>query len=233
MDFKDIIHLWSGPRCCSTSLMYSFAQRPDCICVDEPLYGSYLHHSGYTRPYGDELMKVQEKDGEKALSNLLSMRPSRPLLFAKHMAKHKYGLNNETLFSTGKHVLLVREPYNVISSFARVLENPTLLEMGYSSLLEIVSELRTRGKSVVLVLSDQLVSQPEATLRKLCELLEIDFAPEMLSWPSGPKECDGIWATLWYRNSHKATCFEPSVMTQRVPMPDCLKPLLSECQVRQ
>jgi len=32
------INIWSGPRSQSTALMYAFANRPDCTCVDEPLY---------------------------------------------------------------------------------------------------------------------------------------------------------------------------------------------------
>lgn len=47
------IHCWSGPRCCSTSLMYSFAHRSDTMVMDEPLYASYLRLTGYDRPYRD------------------------------------------------------------------------------------------------------------------------------------------------------------------------------------
>lgn len=46
-----VINCWSGPRCCSTSLMYSFAQRSDTQVLDEPLYASYLKRSGVPRPY--------------------------------------------------------------------------------------------------------------------------------------------------------------------------------------
>jgi hypothetical protein len=45
------INCWSGPRCCSTSLMYSFAQRDDTSVLDEPLYASYLKLTGVERPY--------------------------------------------------------------------------------------------------------------------------------------------------------------------------------------
>lgn len=31
------INVWSGPRCLSTALMYSFAQRDDAACADEPM----------------------------------------------------------------------------------------------------------------------------------------------------------------------------------------------------
>ena len=49
------IQSWSGPRCVSTSLMYAFAQRPDCEVVDEPLYAHYLQLTGASRPYRDQV----------------------------------------------------------------------------------------------------------------------------------------------------------------------------------
>ena len=40
--------------------------------------------------------------------------------------------------------LLVREPYGVLQSFSKVLQ-PTQQELGYTALLEILSELRAQG----------------------------------------------------------------------------------------
>ncbi|CAF5023950.1 unnamed protein product, partial [Rotaria sp. Silwood1] len=37
-----IIYLISGPRNCSTALMYSFNQHPDTVVIDEPFYGLWL-----------------------------------------------------------------------------------------------------------------------------------------------------------------------------------------------
>ncbi len=57
------INCWSGPRCCSTSLMYSFAQRPECDVLDEPLYASYLSVTGHERPY-KQLVGCWDRSGE-------------------------------------------------------------------------------------------------------------------------------------------------------------------------
>ena len=35
-------------------------------------------------------------------------------------------------------------------------------------------------------------------LTALCAHVGIDFDPAMLSWPEGPKSCDGVWASHWY-----------------------------------
>eukprot|EP00960_Hanusia_phi_P077916 768755-Hanusia_phi.AAC.5 len=55
------INLWSSPRCASTSLMYSFAQRSDTKVVDEPLYAHYLKNIRPTayRPYREEVLAAQ------------------------------------------------------------------------------------------------------------------------------------------------------------------------------
>lgn len=48
-----------------------------------------------------------------------------------------------------------------------------------------------------MVNSEDLVQQPEGTLRALCSALAIPFDPRMLSWPAGPKPYDGTWARHW------------------------------------
>lgn len=65
------------------------------------------------------------------------------MLYAKHMAKHRIGIERG-LMARGAHVLLVREPSAVIQSFGEVLE-PTLQETCYPALCEIYSELRSAG----------------------------------------------------------------------------------------
>eukprot|EP00958_Prasinococcus_capsulatus_P025451 scaffold4331_cov400-Prasinococcus_capsulatus_cf.AAC.1 len=42
MEDRYCINAWSGPRCLSTSLMYSWAQRSDTAVLDEPLYANYI-----------------------------------------------------------------------------------------------------------------------------------------------------------------------------------------------
>ena len=98
-------------------------------------------------------------------------------------------------------------------------------------MLEISSELRACQRPVLIVLSDELVRHPEATLRTLCLALNVPFDPVMLTWPVGPKPYDGVWAPWWYGNTHKGTGFSSGVQDTRAPMPDHLKPLLGECQV--
>ena len=56
-----------------------------------------------------------------------------------------------------------------------------------------------------VVLSEDLVHQPEGTLRALCATLDIPWDPAMLSWPTGARPEDGCWAPWWYASTHNAT----------------------------
>ena len=83
-----IINCWSGPRSLSTSLMYSFHNRGDAECFDEPLYAHYLsdeiainEHNGIEdprpRPYVDLVLDKQNADGAKVLEEMLYGGPQR------------------------------------------------------------------------------------------------------------------------------------------------------------
>ena len=44
-------------------------------------------------------------------------------------------------------------------------------------------------------------------LRKLCETIDLEWNPAMLSWPRGPKPFDGAWAPHWYKSVHDSNGF--------------------------
>jgi len=234
--------------------MYSFAQRNDTHQVlDEPLYAHYLRlNPSISRPYRELVLKQQDSDGDAVLAKTLQSlkeitantdgKQNPPLIYLKHMAKFRAGINKELLVHS-QHILLVRSPEAIISSFSEVLE-PTLQETCYVALLELYSELRSMGKTPPVILSEDLIAAPEATLRTLCSELKIEFDPAMLSWPAGPKpEIDGCWSPWWYAGTHASTCFgsrehsengnNKNGATSGVEFYDIeptLRPLLEECR---
>lgn len=74
-----------------------------------------------------------------------------------------------------------------------------------AALLEILSELRAAGRSPIVILSDDVVEAPAATLSLLCGALGVPWDERMLSWPAGPKPYDGVWAPWWYTTVHGTT----------------------------
>ena len=55
-------------------MMYSFAQRPDAIVFDEPLYAHYLRVTGIDHPGKEEVLASQENDGEKVVQQIIRTR---------------------------------------------------------------------------------------------------------------------------------------------------------------
>ena len=70
-----VLHVWSGPRCLSTSCLYAFAQHGRVSRVlDEPLYAHWLRRTpaaAATRPYAARLFETQCDDGARVLSELV------------------------------------------------------------------------------------------------------------------------------------------------------------------
>jgi len=74
----------------------------------------------------------------------------------------------------------------------------------------------------------ELLLDPAAVLRSLCDDLGLPFENAMLSRPPGPKPEDGVWAPHWYHNVHRSTGFQPYRQKDEAVRPD-LQPLLQQC----
>ncbi|KAL0658520.1 hypothetical protein Bca4012_079105 [Brassica carinata] len=225
----EVIHAWSAPRSLSTSLMYSFAQRDDTEVLDEPLYAAYLKSTGADRPYRDELLSKMECDGEKVVKDIIYGPGNKKYRFCKHISKQRLlGLPSE-LMSKGKHFILIRNPLNILPSFEKV--HPlSFAELGLGELVSIYSDLCQMGTPPAIVDADELQQDPEATLRGLCNDLEIPFQASMLKWEAGPIPEDGLWASWWYKTLHKSTGFSsPSNYPHVLTFPLKHYDLLEQC----
>ncbi|KAJ4719298.1 Branched-chain-amino-acid aminotransferase-like protein [Melia azedarach] len=208
MEEVEVIHSWSAPRSLSTCLVYSFAQREDMEVLDEPLYATFLRLTGVNRPYREELLSKMESDGNKVVKEVIFGPGGKKYRFCKHMAKQHVPCLPDDLMKKGKHIILIRNPLDILPSFDKVVP-PSFQELGLADLVSIYSELCQLGKRPVIIDSDDLQRDPEATLRGLCEDLDIPFQTAMLRWEAGPKPIDGLWAPWWYESVHKSTGFSP------------------------
>ncbi|XP_029125772.1 branched-chain-amino-acid aminotransferase-like protein 2 [Cajanus cajan] len=203
----EVIHLWSAPCSLGTALMYSFAQRDDVEVLDEPLYANFLRLTAVHRPYRDQLLSKMESDGNKVVKDIIYGPGSKKYRLCKHMSKQRLPGLTDDLMKKGKHFILTRNPLDVLSSFDEVVP-PSFFELGLAELVCIYNELSEIGKPPPVVDVAELQQDPEATLRALCNDLEIPFQPAMLNWEAGPKPIDGLWAPWWYKTAHKSSGFE-------------------------
>ncbi len=225
-----IINLLSGPRNVSTALMYSFAQRPDCTVVDEPLYGHYLKCTQAPQPHREELLNVLETDAASIVENAILHPPSAaPIHFVKNMAHHLIEMDLKWLeASQVQSVFLIRDPGQMLPSLVNQIEAPTLRDAAYESQARWFETLSAAGQSPAVIDAKELLLNPGTVLQSLCDRLKIPFEPEMLSWEAGPRKEDGAWAPYWYDNVHRSTGFG-AYHAKADPFPKRLVPLLNEC----
>lgn len=222
------ICLWSGPRNISTALMYSFAQRNDTLVYDEPLYAHYLKNTNANEyhPGADVVLSQMENDGEKVIQ-MMQSNSEYPVLFFKHMTKHLLDLD----FGFMKdmvNIMLTRNPVEMLPSFAKVIPNPSMEDVGYKKHVELLSYFKNNKIEYVVLDSKKVLLNPEKVLTKLCERIGIPFQKAMLQWEAKPRKEDGSWAKYWYKNIHNSTGFI-AYQPKTENFPHELQPLLNEC----
>ncbi len=211
MDSPLRIAMWSGPRNVSTALMRAFDSRPDTVVCDEPLYAHYLAVTGHQHPMADEIVRRGTSDWRAVAAQLTGPLPAgRRVFYQKHMAQHLLPVIERGWLADLTNAFLIRDPRQMLTSFLRVIPEPTLEETGYPQQAELFEAERERTGSIPLVIdSKDLLLDPSGVLRALCEGLGLVFDEAMLSWDSGTRETDGCWAEAWYGHALGSTGFAP------------------------
>ncbi len=222
------ICLWSGPRNISTALMYSFAQRSDTRVFDEPLYAHYLQQTNADtyHPGAKEILENMENDGSKVVEMMMGSH-DRPVVFFKNMTHHLLKLDRSFMADV-LHVILTRDPVEMLPSFAKVIEHPTMDDVGYALHIELLDYFQKIGVDPIVLDSKKVLLNPTSVLTQLCDRLGISFDENMLKWPAKARPEDGVWAKYWYESIHKSTAFMP-YKPKVEPFPEYLKPLLEAC----
>jgi len=219
------LNLISSPRNISTALMYSFAQRSDTIVVDEPFYAYYLSIRSVDHPGRDEIIRSQPTDPREVSRSLLETT-GPPVLFIKNMAHHLIDIDPR-FYEGVTNILLIRNPRQLIASFAQVIPEPTMYDIGVRKQFDLFSKISESGPPPIVLDSGELMKDPRAVLTALCDSAGISFQESMLSWKPGPRPEDGVWAKYWYANVHRSTGFRVQQTSHR-PLAEHLVPLAEE-----
>ena len=219
------IAMWSGPRTVSTALMRAWENRPDTVVADEPLYAFYLDRTGLDHPGRDEVIASQPTDWRVVLAQQASapLPPGVNISYAKHMTHHLLPEVDRAALGPLRHAHLIRDPRELLASYARVRAEPSLDDLGLRQQAEI---FETFGGPVVD--SRDLLTDPEGILLALCRALNGAVHRAMLSWPAGPRDSDGVWAPYWYASVHASTGFA-AYRPPAEPLPARLEPSPGRC----
>jgi Sulfotransferase domain len=220
------IAMWSGPRTISTALMRSFENRADTTVVDEPLYGYYLAHTSAQHPGREEIIATMPTDWREVLAQLTSapLPDGTSVYYQKHMTHHLLPEIDRAALAGLTHAFLIRDPRQLLASYARVRSRPVLADLGLQQQAEI---FRAFGGPVID--SADILRDPLTALEALCDTLGIRFDPAMLSWPAGPRPSDGAWGPYWYDSVWRSTGFG-AYRPQPADLPPELEPLAAACE---
>jgi len=225
------VAMWSGPRNISTAMMRAWGNRPDTFVTDEPLYAHYLLRTGLDHPGRDEVIASQEQDWRKVAAWLTGPIPEgEEIWYQKHMAHHLLPEIGREWLSEVTNCFLIREPREMLTSLLHFLPEPRLEDTGLLQQVELFEWERGRTGRVPAVLDARdVLEDPRGQLSRLCDALGVDFREEMLSWPAGARETDGVWARYWYGSVERSTRFDP-YRPKTEDVPGRLAGLLGECE---
>jgi hypothetical protein len=203
--------MWSGPRNISTAMMRSWENRSDAAVSDEPLYAHYLNATGIDHPMRDEVIASQPRDWRQVVAEITGPVPGgKAIWYQKHMTHHMIPAVGRDWFQAMRHAFLIRDPREMLASYARKRESVTPADLGSEMEAEIYDEVvRLTGQEPPVIDAADVLRDPRAVLTRLCEALEVPFDAAMLSWPSGPRASDGVWGAHWYASVVASTGFRP------------------------
>ena len=222
--------MWSGPRNISTAMMRSFENRPDCAVVDEPFYAAYLAETGLDHPMREEVLAAQSRDWRAVARGLVEDDPA-PVFYQKHMTHHMlpgFGLD---WTAACRNAFLIRDPAQVLASYVRKRAEVTLEDIGVVRQRELFEREADRlGHAPPVVEGADVLADPRGTLGALCSALDVPFRDEMLSWPAGPRDSDGVWAPAWYEAVERSTGFSAPERAGAAPLTDDLEKIADQAR---
>ena len=204
------ICMWSGPRNISTAMMRSWENRSDTQVVDEPFYAFYLAQTGSPHPCFDEVLASQPNRYSDVVKQLTEEECKSEIFYQKHMTHHMLEGVNLDWTKDLLHCFLIRDPRQVVLSYMKKRDECTAEDIGIIRQWELYQQIsEISGQDIPVVDSNEVQTHPESILSQLCEKFGIVFSEQMLSWPKGRRDSDGVWASHWYQMVEQSTGFTP------------------------
>ena len=225
------IAMWSGPRNISTAMMRAWENRGDTAVWDEPLYAYYLARTGIDHPGAQQVIDAGETDWRRVVEVIVGPVPDgKDIWFQKHMTHHMLDEVDRGWLAEVSNCFLIRDPREVVASYARTRPRVTLDDVGVVRQAELFEHARDlSGATPVVLDARDVLENPKVVLGMLCETLGVPFTDRMLAWPPGPRDSDGVWAEYWYDAVRASSGFAP-YRSKAHTLPSSLEPLAEECR---
>lgn len=205
------IGMWAGPRNISTAMMRAFENRPDTAVLDEPFYAAYLQASGARHPMREEILASLPRSWADVVDLLNGPVPhGRAICFHKHIAYHIADAELDLNWLLRQRTfLLIRDPRAMVASYVKKFGDVAPITASFEVQIRMFEFLAAHGLPCPVLDASDVLKAPRAMLEALCNALGIPFTDDMLSWPPGPRDSDGVWGPHWYDTVMKSTGFKP------------------------
>ncbi len=204
------IAMWSGPRSISTAMMRAWENRPDTLVIDEPFYAHYLKKTGIPHPGVAEVIASQSTDWREVAQQISEEASASEIFFQKHMTLHILKGMDLNWAKNLRHYFLIRDPLVIVNSYVKKRPDIRETDIGILRQFELYQQLSEITKQTIPILdAKDVLSNPRPILEKLCQCFDIPFYEQMLNWPAGRRESDGVWAKYWYHAVEASTGFAP------------------------
>ncbi len=209
-----IVALWAVPRSTSTAFEWMMRQRGDLDCLHEPFGEAWYQ--------GEDPFWPRYKAGEKTTEGLtiesvwedIQARAEVGPVFLKDFPHYINHMWTPEFLSRFTHAFLIRDPAKTISSMYNKWPDFDELEVGFPeqrALFDLVTALN--GTPPPVIDSDDMLEDPAAMVARFCEVVDIPFLPDALSWEAGADTGDYSWwdGGSFHANLKASTGLEPQV----------------------
>jgi hypothetical protein len=122
--------------------------------------------------------------------------------------RHQEVLADRRFLAEARHAFLIRRPEEIAASYHALASDMHIGAIGLEALHELHTAVRDAGGHRPVVLdSDDLVAQPEATMAAYCAAVELPFIPQSLKWEPGERP-EWRRSARWHLDVNASSGFE-------------------------
>ncbi|MFJ7241849.1 sulfotransferase family protein [Streptomyces olivaceus] len=176
-----LLALWSAPRSRSTVFFRMMVERQDLMALHEPFCN--IANDGSTE-VADRVVNSAD-----TLTDALIELSAQHVVFFKDTTDCVYDsiFGRQDFLKSGRHAFLLRNPREIIPSYAALKPDMVLHEVGVEYLYRIYQAVLEAGGNPVVLDSDDFVDHPELTVRQYCAAVDLPFRADALQWQPGER----------------------------------------------
>lgn len=193
--------LWSAARSRSTAFFRSMLARQDLLALHEPLEGLVY--------IGPLEIESEHFESPQPLIDWLLDSATQPVFMKETVSRPvvEAVVANERFLAEAQHAFLIRRPEEIAASFWALEGDMRIYDTGVEALHELYLAVREAGgHQPVVIDSEDLVTQPEATMRAYSAAAGLEFLEHALSWDEGVQP---QWqrTARWHEDASASTGF--------------------------